>query len=395
MSKKSKKPRRASDKNENSLLSKAPIENLVESFYNAFLEANIRARADAGIKEMVIRETLGECCPWCQNLAGIYEYGTEPKDIFKRHDNCTCIVTFRTEEGYTDVWANAKFERELDARIARVEELEQREELRKKYDRLHRIAQDEGRPFSVEANSDDFEFMSNSFRPKFGKTRDLTGNFGTDKLPRNETLKLKYVLNSEFELYVDEDFSKRTKAIRLVEKNLRALREELPTGIMEMPKVIVVDFEKYEIGKDAIAAYHKELGCIFINSRYDTIEKIQKFLEKDKGLFASTDTLSPYRHELGHHLYQELIRMIAKKNNLPYNVTDENNPAKQILDQIIADFVHEKNGENRFIKKELGMYALDGYQNHEYTEILAESFAGRFEHKYAQELLKRLEEQLL
>lgn len=32
MSKKSKKPRRASDKNENALLSKAPIENIVESF---------------------------------------------------------------------------------------------------------------------------------------------------------------------------------------------------------------------------------------------------------------------------------------------------------------------------------------------------------------------------
>ena len=122
----SRKPRRASDKDVNAILSKAPIENLVESFYNAFLEANIRARADAGIKEMVIREAIGGCCPWCQNLAGIYEYGTEPKDIFKRHDNCTCIVTFRTEEGYTDVWTNKKFETELEARIAKVEELERK-----------------------------------------------------------------------------------------------------------------------------------------------------------------------------------------------------------------------------------------------------------------------------
>lgn len=391
----SKKPRRASDNDVNAILSKAPIENIVESFYNAFLEANIRARADAGIKEMVIREALGGCCPWCQELAGIYEYGTEPKDIFKRHDNCTCIVTFRTEEGYTDVWTEKKFETELEARIARVEELERRSKLRKKYDRLHRIAEDEGRSFSTEADPDDFEFMSNSFRPKFGKTRDLTGNFGTDKVPRNEILKLKYVQNSEFDLYVDDDFSKRTKAIRLVEKNLRALKEELPVGIMRMPKVIVMDFEKYGIGKDVIAAYHKELECIFINSRYDTVEKVQKFLEKKKGFFASTDILSLYRHELGHYLYQELIKKIAKKNNLPYNVFDENNPAKKILDAFIADFVHEKNSENRFVKKELGMYALDGYQNHEYTEILAECFAGRFERKYAQELLKRLEEWLL
>lgn len=392
MSKKSKKPRRASDKEVNSLLSKAPIENLVESFYNAFLEANIRARADAGIKEMVIRETLGECCPWCQNLAGIYEYGTEPKDIFKRHDNCTCIVTFRTEEGYTDVWTNEKFERERDARIARVEELEQRGELRKKYDRLHRIAQDEGWPFSVEADPDDFEFMSNSFRPKFGKTRMLEGNFRIEKPSQRETLKLKHVLNSEFELYVDEDFSKRTKAIRLVEKNLRALREELPAGIMEMPKVVVVDFEKYGIGKDAIAAYHRELECILINSRYDTVEKVQKFLEKEKGLFASTDTLSPYRHELGHYLYQVLIQSIAKKNNLPYNVLDENSPAKKILDEIIADFVHEKNNQGESIESKLSKYAQIGYRRNNYSEILAEAFSGRFNRMYAEELLERIME---
>lgn len=387
--------KQASDEEVKAVLGHGPIEHIVKSFFDDFVELNVRARADAGIKEMVIREALGGCCPWCQKLTGIYEYGTEPKDIFKRHDNCTCIVTSRTEEGYTDVWTKKKFETELEARIARVEELERRSKLRKKYDRLHRIAEDEGRPFSTEADPDDFEFMSNSFRPKFGKKMDLTGNFGTDKLPQNETLKLKYVQNSEFDLYVDDDFSKRTKAIRLVEKNLRALKEELPVGIMGMPKVIVIDFEKYEIGKDAIAAYHKELECIFINSRYDTVEKVQKFLEKGKGFFASTDTLSLYRHELGHHLYQELIKKIAKKNNLPYNVIDENNLAKIILDGFIADFVHEKNRENRFVEKELGTYALDGYKDHEYTEILAECFAGRFERKYAQELLKRLEEWLL
>lgn len=143
----SKKPRRASDNDVNALLTKAPIENIVESFYNAFLEANIRARADAGIKEMVIREAIGGCCPWCQKLAGIYEYGTEPKDIFKRHDNCTCIVTFRTEEGYTDVWSKKKFETELEARIARVEELEKEVEKIRIFERERRIAKDKNYAF--------------------------------------------------------------------------------------------------------------------------------------------------------------------------------------------------------------------------------------------------------
>lgn len=137
--------KRAGDETVKHVLSRAPIENVINSYYNDFIEANVRARADAGIKEMVIREALGGCCEWCQNLAGIYEYGNHPKDVFSRHDNCTCIVTFKDEEGYTDVWSKKKFEAEREARIERIEQIEQKEELLKKANRNWNIAKDEGK----------------------------------------------------------------------------------------------------------------------------------------------------------------------------------------------------------------------------------------------------------
>lgn len=137
--------KQASDEEVKAVLRHGPIEHIVKSFYDDFVELNVRARADAGMKEMVIREALGGCCDWCQKLAGIYEYGKQPKDFFKRHDNCTCVVTFKDEAGYTDVWSKNKFETQREARIARIEQFERKEELLKKSNRNWSIARDEGK----------------------------------------------------------------------------------------------------------------------------------------------------------------------------------------------------------------------------------------------------------
>lgn len=137
--------KQASDEEVKAVLRHGPIEHIVKSFYDDFVELNVRARADAGMKEMVIREALGGCCDWCQKLAGIYEYGKQPKDFFKRHDNCTCVVTFKDEAGYTDVWSKNKSETQREARIARIEQFERKEELLKKSNRNWSIARDEGK----------------------------------------------------------------------------------------------------------------------------------------------------------------------------------------------------------------------------------------------------------
>lgn len=88
----------------------SPVRNVTESFYNDYVEANAEFRSDAGLKSYIIRETDGNCCTWCSSLAGQYEYpnGVSP-DVYARHDNCTCTVTFISDKTKQDVWSKKSY----------------------------------------------------------------------------------------------------------------------------------------------------------------------------------------------------------------------------------------------------------------------------------------------
>lgn len=98
--------------------------NIVQSFFDNFLKGNAEFRSKAGFRMTVIREGVGVCCAWCQDLVGTYDYDSRPADIYARHKNCTCIVTTRTERGtYQDAWSRKEYATQREARIARAEEI--------------------------------------------------------------------------------------------------------------------------------------------------------------------------------------------------------------------------------------------------------------------------------
>lgn len=99
------------------------LENILIGAYDTFVEENVEIRAKAGFTVSITREALGGCCDWCSKLAGTYEYGEHPKDIFRRHDNCTCMVIVKTDKGYTDVWSKKQYQTKREARIGRVKEI--------------------------------------------------------------------------------------------------------------------------------------------------------------------------------------------------------------------------------------------------------------------------------
>jgi hypothetical protein len=75
-----------------------PIRNCSQSFFDDFIRANVDFRARAGLQSYIVRTLVGGACPYCVRLAGTYEYGEEPKDVYKRHDSCRCTVTYKTEK---------------------------------------------------------------------------------------------------------------------------------------------------------------------------------------------------------------------------------------------------------------------------------------------------------
>lgn len=84
-----------------------PLENIVTSAVMDTLENNAELANNAGFKEMVIRTTNGQCCQWCSDIAGTYDYPCD-REVYGRHDNCSCMVEYVTDKYKKDVWSKRK-----------------------------------------------------------------------------------------------------------------------------------------------------------------------------------------------------------------------------------------------------------------------------------------------
>lgn len=79
------------------------MSNISQNYCDEYVEENADFRAKSGMSTKIVRSTNGNCCKWCSSIAGIYDYPA-PKDVYRRHDNCDCTVTFVSKKGAVDVW---------------------------------------------------------------------------------------------------------------------------------------------------------------------------------------------------------------------------------------------------------------------------------------------------
>lgn len=221
---------------------------------------------------------------------------------------------------------------------------------------------------------DDIDYMS-KFNPTFSDEKVLTTG--------NLSIRTKTVSNSKFKMFTDIDADRKNKAVRLTEKNLIAVQKSLPENF-EMPSIAVVDFNKHKLNTYAIGGYDKNTGIMYINSRYDTKEKVFAYVNQTKGQFANTTEYAPILHELGHKYYEDSIKKLAISENMSYN------DVKKKIDRRIFNYIKNMNHEN-FIRDNLSGYADDGFQHNSYTEIIAESFSVKNTNEIAKEILKLLE----
>lgn len=86
---------------------------------------NASFQASAGLHPRIVRETDGDCCKWCLDLAGTYDYESAPSEVYARHANCGCTVEFRPGDGKRqDVWSKALISDADPAKIESRKELE-------------------------------------------------------------------------------------------------------------------------------------------------------------------------------------------------------------------------------------------------------------------------------
>ncbi len=221
--------------------------------------------------------------------------------------------------------------------------------------------------------TNNIDYMSR-FNPTFSDEKVLTTG--------NLSIRTKTVSNSKFKMFTDIDADRKNKAVRLTEKNLIAVQKFLPEGF-EMPSIAVVDFNKHKLNTYAIGGYDKNTGIMYINSRYDTKEKVLAFVNSSRGRFANTTEYAPILHELGHKYYEDSIKKLAISENMSYN------KAKKKIDKSIYKYI-EDNGGDFFLETILSTYAQVGYAKNSFTEITAECFSVRDENATAKDILNLL-----
>lgn len=226
----------------------------------------------------------------------------------------------------------------------------------------------------------DMEYMSNSFRPTFSERAQTVMANGTD-------LQVKRVTNSNFELYTEVDRSKRDKGIRYVEKGLRSSAERLPENF-EMPRVVAIDFKRNGLtidGQDIVGAYESKSGIMYINTEYNTKEKILEFVTRRPGYFANQTETAPYLHEFGHRYYHNVINKVCITRKIEYN------EACRIVDKCIMDSISKLLTSGTDIRSAVSGYADRGYIEGKLTEVIAECFSVRGENSVADFILQMLE----
>lgn len=85
-----------------------PIVNATQSISDDFVKANADFQYKAGLSPKIVREDAGGCCPWCAEVAGVYDYdevSNRGNDVFRRHERCRCTVTYELGRKRWDVWS--------------------------------------------------------------------------------------------------------------------------------------------------------------------------------------------------------------------------------------------------------------------------------------------------
>lgn len=76
--------------------------NYTESVVDAKIKANCDFQGRAGLTAKVERVAVGKTCKWCEDVAGEYVYPNVPADVWRRHDNCNCIIKYTAATGRED-----------------------------------------------------------------------------------------------------------------------------------------------------------------------------------------------------------------------------------------------------------------------------------------------------
>lgn len=96
-----------------------PIKNFSQSIVDDTARANMTFQAKAGLQPKVKRVVVANCCDWCKEIEGVYDYKDAPHNIYQRHRYCRCRVEYEPGDGKVQVvseWKDPEKEAKIEAR---------------------------------------------------------------------------------------------------------------------------------------------------------------------------------------------------------------------------------------------------------------------------------------
>lgn len=71
-----------------------PIKNFTQAVADDCVEKNAEFHKGLGFEPKLIRKAEANCCDWCNEIDGVYDYSEAPDDIYRRHRFCRCTVEY-------------------------------------------------------------------------------------------------------------------------------------------------------------------------------------------------------------------------------------------------------------------------------------------------------------
>lgn len=91
-----------------------PVVNFSQSVVDDTIQANVDFQGKAGLSPRVVRTVVDGCCKWCRDLAGTYAYPDVPKDVYRRHERCRCLVEYDPGSGRRHTVRTKKWAEDAD-----------------------------------------------------------------------------------------------------------------------------------------------------------------------------------------------------------------------------------------------------------------------------------------
>lgn len=307
---------------------KDPVVNFNQSVVDDTIKVNAEAHYKVGMHPKITRKVVGKACDWCMNLAGTYEYPDDvPDEVYHRHRDCRCIVTYNPGNGktvqdvHTKKWSEISSRKESNAEYTRYVNERQRET------KTSLLLQQEN---------------TQNYKPV------IRGDSKIFDYNSSVSLNVKKVDSyKNYDIYVSDNVNIKRKALHNIKtRNVDAMNE---WGIKRKPKIVIFG------EKDGITAYGK----------YDAITNTVFYSEDiaDKRLHNSIRT---EYHEMWHMKQAENFITkhgeITEKNYFEYikSTCDE---AKKNIDTL---------GITEYNVSEISSYAAKNYLFGRFDEVEAE-----------------------